>query len=66
MKRGFGSPAYSRERQREVARLGGKAGHQRRKGKRRSHEWTAEEARLAGMKGGRASAESKRRKREAA
>jgi hypothetical protein len=39
-----------RKKQREIARKGGKAAHQ----KRTAHEWTSEEAREAGRKGGRA------------
>ena len=42
--------------QREIARLGGKAAHE----KGTAHQWTAEEARVAGAKGGK----SKSRKRE--
>jgi general stress protein YciG len=37
-----------REKQREIAGRGGKAAHQ----KGTAHEWTAEEAREAGRKGG--------------
>ncbi len=44
--RGFAS--MSRERQREIASKGGKAAHQ----KGTAHEWTPEEARIAGRKGG--------------
>lgn len=47
-KRGFA--AMNAQRQREIARLGGKAAHQR----RRAHEFTPEEARQAGRKGGQA------------
>jgi general stress protein YciG len=39
-----------REKQRAIARLGGKAAHQ----KGTAHEWTREEAIAAGRKGGRA------------
>lgn len=48
-----------RSKQRALASLGGKAAHK----KGTAHEWTSEEARLAGRKGGMA---SHRRKREAA
>jgi len=44
--RGFAS--MDRERQREIARKGGKAAHQ----KGTAHEFTADEARAAGRKGG--------------
>ncbi len=47
----------SREKQREIASKGGKAAHQ----KGTAHEWTSEEARDAGRKGGIA---SHRRRRE--
>ena len=40
-----------RSRQREIASKGGKAAHQ----KGSAHEWTSEEARIAGRKGGMAS-----------
>ena len=46
--RGFAS--MSPEKQREIASKGGKAAHQ----KGTAHEWTREEARLAGRKGGEA------------
>ena len=46
-----------RSRQREIASKGGKAAHQ----KGSAHEWTTDEAREAGRKGGMA---SHRRKRE--
>lgn len=45
-KRGFGS--MDPERQREIARQGGKAAHERGS----AHEFTSEEARAAGRKGG--------------
>jgi general stress protein YciG len=48
-RRGFASMA--REKQREIARQGGRAAHQ----KGTAHEWNAEEARTAGKKGGQAS-----------
>lgn len=54
--RGFAS--MDRTRQREIASKGGKAAHQ----KGSAHEWTSEEARTAGRKGGIA---SHRRRREA-
>lgn len=44
--RGFGS--MDPDRQKEIASLGGKAAHQQ----GRAHEWTSEEAREAGRKGG--------------
>jgi general stress protein YciG len=47
-KRGFGS--MSPEKQREIARKGGKAAH----AKGTAHEFTPEEAREAGRKGGKA------------
>ena len=53
--RGFAS--MDRARQREIASKGGKAAHQ----KGTAHEWTREEARDAGRKGGIA---SHRRRRE--
>jgi general stress protein YciG len=48
-KRGFAS--MDRDKQRSIASKGGKAAH----AKGRAHEWTAEEAREAGRKGGAAS-----------
>ena len=53
--RGFAS--MDRAKQREIASKGGKAAHQ----KGTAHEWTSEEAREAGRKGGMA---SYRRKQE--
>ena len=47
--RGFAS--MSAEKQREIASKGGRAAHE----KGTAHEWTADEARSAGRKGGRAS-----------
>jgi general stress protein YciG len=47
--RGFAS--MDRDRQRDIASKGGRAAHQ----KGRAHEWTSEEAREAGRKGGMAS-----------
>jgi uncharacterized protein len=47
-KRGFAS--MSKERQAQIASKGGKAAH----AKGTAHEWTSEEARKAGSKGGRA------------
>ena len=52
--RGFAS--MDRAKQREIARKGGKAAHL----KGTAHEWSSEEARMAGRKGGMAS--HKRRK----
>ena len=54
-RRGFAS--MSPEKQREIASKGGRAAHQ----KGTAHEWTSEEAREAGRKGGMA---SHRRKQE--
>lgn len=45
-RRGFAS--MSREKQREIASKGGRAAHQ----KGTAHEWTSDEARVAGRKGG--------------
>ena len=45
-RRGFAS--MSPEKQREIASKGGRAAHE----KGTAHEWTAEEARVAGRKGG--------------
>ena len=56
--RGFAS--MDRSKQREIASKGGKAAHQ----KGTAHEWTSEEAREAGRKGGLAS-HAKRRQRMA-
>jgi len=47
--RGFAS--MDPERQREIARKGGRAAHQR----GTAHEWSSDEARVAGRKGGEAS-----------
>ncbi len=55
--RGFAS--MDRAKQREIASKGGKAAHQ----KGTAHEWTSEEAREAGRKGGMA---SHRRRKEGA
>ena len=52
-RRGFAS--MPREKQREIARQGGRAAHQ----KGTAHEWNAEEARTAGRKGGQASRRGK-------
>jgi general stress protein YciG len=51
--RGFAS--MDRDKQREIASQGGRAAHQ----KRTAHEWTSEEARAAGRKGGVASHQRK-------
>ena len=48
-RRGFAS--MSPEKQREIASKGGRAAHQ----KGTAHEWTADEARSAGRKGGQVS-----------
>ena len=49
-----------RAKQREIASKGGKAAHQ----KGTAHEWTSEEAREAGRKGGMASHRRKQQSRE--
>ena len=49
-----------RVRQREIASKGGKAAHQ----KGTAHEWTSEEARDAGRKGGLASHRQRRERRD--
>ncbi|MDO8586904.1 MAG: KGG domain-containing protein [Armatimonadota bacterium] len=56
--RGFAS--MDREKQRQIARKGGMAAHE----KGTAHEWTSEEARLAGRKGGEASHGGGRRRRQ--
>lgn len=56
-KRGFAS--MDADKQREIARKGGRAAH----AKGTAHEWTSEEARLAGHKGGEASHGGGRRRR---
>ena len=56
--RGFAS--MDRAKQREIASKGGKAAHQ----KGTAHEWTSEEAREAGRKGGMASHRRKQQARE--
>ena len=58
--RGFAS--MERTKQRDIARKGGKAAHQ----KGTAHEWTSEEARAAGRKGGMASHRREQEKQEAA
>lgn len=58
--RGFAS--MDRNRQRDIASKGGKAAHQ----KGTAHEWTSEEAREAGRKGGMASHRRKQQSDEAA
>lgn len=47
----------SQERQREIASLGGKAAHE----KGTAHEFTSEEAKIAGRKGGKAASKKARR-----
>ncbi len=49
-----------RAKQREIASKGGKAAHQ----KGTAHEWTSEEAREAGRKGGMASHRRRRQQQE--
>ena len=56
--RGFAS--MDRNKQREIASKGGKAAHQ----KGTAHEWTSEEAREAGRKGGMASHRRKQQQGE--
>jgi len=58
--RGFAS--MDRAKQREIARKGGKAAHQ----KGTAHEWTSEEARDAGRKGGIASHQRRREQTQSA
>ena len=53
-KRGFA--AMDPERQRQIAREGGRAAHQQ----GTAHKWTSEEARIAGRKGGEASRQPNR------
>lgn len=55
--RGFAS--MDPEKQREIARKGGRAAHM----KGTAHEWTSEEARVAGRKGGEASHGGGRKKK---
>jgi general stress protein YciG len=55
--RGFAS--MEPEKQREIARKGGKAAHE----KGTAHEWTSEEARTAGRKGGLVSHQRRRERR---
>lgn len=54
MKRGLGS--MSSDRVRVICRLGGKAAHE----KGTAHEWTPEEAKAAGRKGGMTTQQRKR------
>jgi general stress protein YciG len=56
--RGFAS--MERNKQREIASKGGKAAHQ----KGTAHEWTSEEAREAGRKGGMASHQRKQQQQQ--
>jgi general stress protein YciG len=58
--RGFAS--MDRAKQREIASKGGKAAHQ----KGTAHEWTSEEARDAGRKGGIASHQRRREQNQGA
>jgi general stress protein YciG len=58
--RGFAS--MDRNKQRDIASKGGKAAHQ----KGTAHEWTSEEAREAGRKGGMAGHRSRQRQSEGA
>jgi uncharacterized protein len=59
---GRGFAGMDRERQRQIASEGGRAAHQQ----GRAHEFTPEEAREAGRKGGMASGGGRRRKAQAA
>lgn len=52
----------SPEERRRMARIGGKAAHALKTG---AHEWTQEEAQVAGRKGGRISAARRKQKQEA-
>ena len=58
-RRGFGSPYFNKERQRQIASLGGKAAH----AKGVAHTWTIAAARTAGRKGGEATARAWRLKK---
>ena len=49
--RGRGFASMSRDKQREIASKGGRAAHKQ----GTAHEWTSDEARAAGRKGGAAS-----------
>ncbi|HEX6544292.1 MAG TPA: KGG domain-containing protein [Ktedonobacterales bacterium] len=53
--RGRGFASMDREKQREIASRGGRAAHEQ----GTAHEWTSEEARVAGRKGGSSSHNSK-------
>jgi general stress protein YciG len=57
--RGFAS--MDREKQRDIASKGGRAAHQ----KGTAHEWTSEEAREAGRRGGMAAGRRKQIERDA-
>ena len=52
-RRGFAS--MSERKQRAIASKGGIAAHDPAPGKKRGHEWTPEEAKVAGRKGGQVS-----------
>ena len=56
--RGFAS--MDPDKQREIARKGGRAAHE----KGTAHEWTSEEARTAGRKGGLVSHQRRRERRK--
>ncbi len=56
-KQGFAS--MSAERKREIASKGGRAAH----AMGRAHQWTSDEARAAGQKGGRTAGQNAARKR---
>lgn len=48
---------------REIAKKGGQSSHEEREGKRKAHEWTTEEAKSAGRKGGLANGEYHKRRK---
>jgi general stress protein YciG len=53
--RGRGFASMDREKQREIASRGGRAAHEQ----GTAHEWTSDEARIAGRKGGSSSHNNK-------
>ena len=53
--RGRGFASMDQEKQREIARRGGRAAHEQ----GTAHEWTSDEARVAGRKGGSSSHDHK-------
>ena len=60
-KRNRGFAAMTPEQRKAIAQKGGRAAHE----KGTAHEWTSEEARVAGRKGGRASSARRIRETEA-